>query len=541
MSQAHQNTTAIADYIVVGSGSSGATLADRLSANGKFKVLLLEEGGGDNFLSRMPKGFGKLITDPNRSHFYPTSVAESAKGPQEIWARGRMLGGSSAINGMVWNRGVADDYNALEALGNPGWGWKEMLPCLRALEDHHLGASEYRGAGGPVAITTNPNRNGLADAFIKAGQSIQLRVKDDQNGPDLEGIGYAQWNIDKSGRRISAARSIIDGARNRPNLTVRTNTRVERVIIENGKATGVAGISDGQPVNLYAAREVILCAGALISPKILQLSGIGDGALLQSLGIPTLVHSPNVGRRLREHLTLAISFRLRDWRFSDNREYSGIRLLGNVLNYVTRGKGPMARGAAEAIAFVKAHPAATRADTQIMFNPYSLDTSSHEISFEKEPGMQCYSYMLRPTSEGTALVTSADPAAPLAINPAYLETQIDQETCIAGTRAIRRLLEQDAMKALVVGETGHSSWAQSDEDILKLYKQFGHSGYHAVGTAAMGPDETDVLDNHLRVRGVAGLRVVDCSIFREMPAGNTNAPAMAAAWRLAEIMHEEMR
>ena len=539
MSKAPDGTVPAADFIIVGSGSAGAILADRLTEDGRHSVLLIEEGGGDTWLSQMPKGFGKLLTDPQRSHYYPTSVSDTAHGPQEVWARGRMLGGSSAINGMVWNRGVAEDYDAIAAAGNPGWGWKDMLPCLRALEDHHLGASDYRGAGGPISITTNPNRTPLADAFIAAGEALQLRKKHDQNGPELEGIGYAQWNIDKSGRRISAARRLIDHASRRTNLAIRTDTRVDRVLITDGRATGVACTSKGETVNLYAAREVILCAGALVTPKILQLSGIGDGAVLQAAGVETLVHSPNVGKRMREHLTLAINYRLRDWRHSDNREYGGARLLGNMLNYLIRGKGPMSRGAAEAIAFVRAHPAAPRADTQIMFNPYSLNSSAAGIAFEQEPGMQCYSYMLRPISEGTAHIAAPDPAKPMVIRPAYLEAEIDQATSIAGTRAIRRIMEQDVLKPLVAGETERSCWAHSDEDILQLHRQFGHSGYHAVGTAAMGPDDTDVLDSRLRVRGVEGLRVVDCSIFREIPSGNTNAPTMAAAWRLAQIMQQD--
>lgn len=199
MLQRPEETSPIADYIIVGSGSAGAVLADRLSADGRHSVILIEEGGGDNWLSRMPKGFGKLIADPIRAHFYQTNPRPDAMVNPQVWIRGKMLGGSSAINGMVWNRGVAEDYDGLEALGNPGWGWKDMLRCLRALEDHNMGESEYRGAGGPIAITTNPNQNALWAATIAAGNSLQLRTKDDQNGPDLEGIGYAQWNIDKSG------------------------------------------------------------------------------------------------------------------------------------------------------------------------------------------------------------------------------------------------------------------------------------------------------------------------------------------------------
>lgn len=541
MPQKFGDGSPVADIIIVGSGSSGAVLADRLSADGRHSVLLIEEGGGDNWLSRMPKGFGKLIADPVRAHFYQTSPKPDAHVNTQIWIRGKMLGGSSAINGMVWNRGVAEDYDRLEALGNPGWGWNEILPCLRALEDHHMGESDYRGVGGPIAITTNPNRNSLADAFIAAGNSLQLRTKDDQNGPDLEGIGYAQWNIDTSGRRISSARVLLDKAKGRSNLAIRTGTRVNRVLFENGKAIGVACTSEGQEVFLYAGREIILSAGALISPKILQLSGIGDNALLQSFGIETIHHSPNVGRRLREHNVLALNYRLHDWKFSDNRAYSGARLFGNMLNYMLRGKGPMARGAAEAIAFVKAHPKSTRADTQIMFNPYSMGDTSKGIAFESEPGMQCYSYILRPQSEGHALITSADPAAPLDINPAFFEAEVDRETAVEGTRAIRRIMTQDALKPLVVGETEKTSWAQSDDEILELYKTAGNCGQHAVGTAAMGPEESDVLDSHCRVRGVEGLRVVDCSIFREMPAGNTNAPVMAAAWRASQIILEDTK
>lgn len=541
MLQRPEETSPIADYIIVGSGSAGAVLADRLSADGRHSVILIEEGGGDNWLSQMPKGFGKLIADPIRAHFYQTNPRPDAMVNPQVWIRGKMLGGSSAINGMVWNRGVAEDYDGLEALGNPGWGWKDMLCCLRALEDHNMGESEYRGVGGPIAVTTNPNQNALWAATIAAGNSLQLRTKDDQNGPDLEGIGYAQWNIDKSGRRISSARLLLDKAKGRSNLTIRTGNRINCMLIENGKAVGVVGVTDGQEVSLYARREVILSAGALISPKVPQLSGIGDGALLQSLGIETVHHSPNVGRRLREHNVMVLHYQLRDWKYSDNREYSGARLFGNMLNYMVRGKGPMARGAAEAIAFVKAHPAATRPDTQIMFNPYSMGDTSKGIAFENEPGMQTYSYILRPKSEGHALITSADPNAPLDIDPAFYQADIDRETAVEGTRTIRKIMEQDALKPYVVGETEKTSWAKSDKDILELYKTTGNCGQHTVGTAAMGPDETDVLDSHCRVRGVEGLRVIDCSIFREMPSGNTNAPTMAAAWRLSELMQEKIR
>jgi len=528
------------DYIIVGAGSAGSVLAERLSANPNHHVLLVEEGGAANWLSLMPKGYGKLLFDPGFSHYYPTSPGDGAHAPQEVWARGRMLGGSSAINGMVWTRGVPADYDSIEASGNPGWGWSEMLRVFRAIENHHLGASDYRGAGGPVTISTNPHKARLTDAFIAAAAGTGLNVKQDQNGPDQEGVGYAQWNIDARGRRVSAARAFLDPARKRPNFTIRSGVRVDRVIVENGHAVGIAGVENGAPVEFRTAGEVILSAGGLMSPKLLLLSGIGDAAALSALGIDVKHHSPNVGRRLREHLVLMLSFRLKQWQDSDNREYSGVRLLANVLNYLVAGKGPMARGAAEAIAFVRALPGAGRPDAQLMFNPYSMSPAGG-MKFEDEPGMQVYSFILRPESEGSLQLTSADPQAPLNVNPNYLATERDRATAIAATRAIRRIMAEPALADLVVGETAKTAGAQTDEDILGLYDRFGGAGYHAVGTAGMGPNDDDVVDSRLRVRGVTGLRVADCSVFQQIPSGNTNAPAMALGWRLAELIEEEAR
>lgn len=530
------------DFIVVGAGSAGAVVAERLSDDGRFRVLLLEEGPGDSWISRMPKGYGALIGDPHHAAFFPIRHDAKSRYPAETWVRGKMLGGSSAINGMVWIRAGREDYDRLEELGNRGWNWDEMLPYLRKLEDHQLGANEYRGAGGPVEITTNPYRTRLADAFVAAGSATGLRFKADQNGPELEGVGYAQWNIDRSGRRVSSARAFLKSASGRRNLEVHTHVRVDRLRFDGRRVVGVEGRRHGNPVEYSARREVILCAGALASPRLLQLSGIGDGDVLRAAGVSVVHHSPNVGRNMHEHLTLPINFRLKEWRDSQNRDYGGWRLLRNVARYMATGRGPMAIGAAEAIAFVRANPQSPRADTQIMFNPYSLDNATKgKIGFENAPGMQCYSYLLRPTSKGSVLITGNDPAAPLAIDANYLATEDDRRTAVAGTRALRHIVQQAAFGALVVGEVERTRDRVSDDEILDLYRTDGQSGYHAVGTAAMGPDDSAVVDDRLRVRGVEGLRVMDCSIFPEIPSGNTNAPTMAAAWRASDLIREDHR
>lgn len=523
------------DFVIVGAGSAGSVLAERLSANPRQRVLLIEEGRSDQgWIGRMPTGFGKLMSDPEAAHHYPVEHND-ARWPTGMWVRGKMLGGSSGINGMMWNRGVAEDYHALEARGNPGWGWQTMLRCLRALEDHEMGESDMRGVGGPIAVTRAPQAR-LTDAFIEAGTQYGLAVKDDMNARELAGVGYAQWNIDRRGRRVGTAHSFLKRAKGRPNLAIETGVRVDRVVIENGRAVGVAGMRDGQAVEFRASGEVLLSAGTLVSPRILQLSGIGDAATLNALGIPMVHHSPHVGGRMREHLSLGINYRLRDWRDSDNRAFGGARLLGNVLRYAVGARGPMSYGVAQSMAFLKADPASSRTDTQILMLPWSIDDTKPGISFEPEPGMQCCTYILRPDSEGSVALTSADPAAPQRIKSNHLATEHDRRVTVAGLRAMRAIMDQPALKPLVIGETARSREAQSDDDILDLYRQYGTCSYHAVGTVAMGPNADDAIDPQLRVRGVDALRVIDCSIFPEIPAGNTNAPTMAAALHAVELI-----
>ena len=526
------------DYIIVGAGSAGCVLAERLSANGRHRVAMIEEGPArENWLSRMPKGFGKLLADPSRVHYIPTSFARDGSNQPDVWIRGKMVGGSSAVNGMVWNKGVPADYDRLAQLAGPQWSWSSMLPHLRGIEDHAMGADEVRGVGGEIAVKSHPEPNPLIDALLTAGTQMGLPIKAHHGQVAQEGIGYLQWNIDRKGRRVSAARGFVDRARGRSNLTIISNVRIDRVEITDGRASAVVGVRDGQPVRFEASGEIVLSAGAIGSPRILQQSGIGPADTLMLAGIPVKIDHPGIGRNMREHWLLMQHFRLRDGRYSTNTAFGGARLVLNLLRYALFGRGPMATGSSEAAAFVQAMPDSDRPDTQIMFAPYSLDLA-RGTAFESEPGIQLYSFPLRPRSLGSIEVTAPDPRAPLRIDPNYHSDDYDRRASIAAVRYIRQLTAQPALSPFIQGETALTAQAQSDAEILGAFRRYGQAGYHAVGTVAMGLHDTP-LDGRLRVRGIQGLRVVDCSVFPEMIAGNTNAPTMALAARAADLIQED--
>lgn len=530
------------DYIIVGGGSAGCVLADQLSADPDCNVLLVEEGqGGDGFLVEMPKGFGKTLTDPKTAHYYPTVNAREGGAGPEVWVRGKMLGGSSGVNGMVWNRGVAADYDRLGELAGEQWSWEYMRPIFLSLENHASGASEDRGVGGPIQVKTHPSPSPLMNAWIEAGREMGLPVKSDHSDPRQEGIGPLQWNIDAKGRRVSAARGFLARARNRPNLRVETGVRTDRVIVEGRRAVGIAGTrSDGSAVEYRCRGEVILSAGAIGSPRILQLSGIGAHDDLRNAGIDVLLDSPGIGHNMREHVLVMMNWRLRHMRDTVNNQFGGARLLANVAKHVLGINNVMSYGSSEAAAFVKVLPESERPDSQLMYAPYSLDPAKG-MAMEDEPGMQVFTMTLRPRSEGHVLVTSADPAAMLNIVPNHLAHEYDRRAAVAQFRFVRKLMAQPALQPFVVGETDFTAKAQTDEEILDLFRLYGGAGYHATATVRMGRDNSAPLDGRLKLRGIEGLRVIDCSVFPEMIAGNTNAPTMGMAMRAAQLVREDRR
>ena len=525
-------------YIIVGAGSAGCVLANRLSENAAHRVLLIEAGPEDKSpLIAMPKGFGKLLTDPRHATYTPVTPHAGNGHRQEVWARGKMLGGSSAINGMVYMRGHPHDYDEWEAEGATGWGWKPMARSFKAIEDHALGGDALRGEGGPLKVSPFTDKTELSEAVVSACGRLGLRRKDDINRLDHEGIAYLSYTI-RDNVRQSAARAFLAPVRSRPNLTVVTGAQVTRVLFEGARAVGVeARVGDGGPARRWTtSREVILSAGGLQSPRLLQLSGVGDGAHLQSVGITPVAHNPGVGLNLREHLLYMAQWRLKDWRHSKNREFSGWRLGLNAARYLAFRKGVLGAGSWPVGGFYKSGPDARRPDAQLMMSAFTLDFAAGGMSMETVPGMQLFSYGLRPRSQGHVRITTADPDVPAEVNPNYLDDEEDRRIAVASMRFMRRVAEQPSLAALIAEETRPGRAVQTDEQMLDAFRQGGQSGYHACGTCRMGGDAQSVVDPRLKVRGVQGLRVADASIMPTVPGGNTNAACIMIGEKASDLI-----
>ncbi len=517
------------DYIIVGAGSAGCVLANRLSESGRHSVLVLEAGPDDSGLfTEMPMGLFKTFLDDTRSWKYSVEP-DPVSGNQHAWIRGRMLGGSSSLNGMLYFRGQPEDYDGWEADGCHGWSWSEMRRAFRAIEDHELGDDGERGTGGPLGISIVRNQTPLTAAILKAGGEMGLPIKEDLNRPNQEGIGYSPCTIRK-GRRVSAATAFLRPAMRRPNLTVRTGVMIEKVEFERGRATGVSGIAGKERLRFGARREVILCAGALQSPVILQLSGVGPAEHLHGLGVPIVHDSPQVGENAREHKTIMLMTEVRD--HSLNKQFRGWRTYFNGLRYLATHSGPMT-STYDVNAFIRTSPDRERPDAQLTFWAISPDSTARGYAPDVRPGLAFMGYPLRSDSQGQVRATSLDPAVPPKIVANFLTTEHDRRVIVNLFRYARRLLAQPALAPFMVGEKHPGTQVQTDEEIVASCRLDG-TCMHTVGTCRMGADVASVVDPDLRVRGVSGVRVMDCSVMPTQVSGNTNGPVMAMAWLAAE-------
>ena len=531
------------DFIIVGAGSSGSVIANRLSANPKNKVLLLEAGSIDNHpYITIPKGISRLVKHPKFTWVFPITQNRRPDIPsKEVWIRGKGLGGSSSINGMIYSRGHAQDYEEWNMLGGPGWGWEEMRAVYRRIEEHELGSNENRGGEGPLPISSGKFRYPLAEKMIKAGEEFGLEAREDLNHPSLEGIGYYNHTI-KNGRRMSAAKVFLHPAMKRPNLTVITEIHANKVVFKEKKVFGIDCVKNKKEMRFRCKKEIILSAGALLTPKILQLSGIGQKDLLESLKIEILHESPDVGKKLREHLGFSMPHKLEKIR-GLNHHFRGVGLVKSILQYYFSRKGPMATGPFEIGAFVRSMPGANRPDTQLYLGAFSYARSRSSDNFpvqlshtDSVPGITIYGQLLNLTSEGEVRISSKDPKKAPAISPNWLKTDYDKEAMVEMVRTMRRFVKQPAIADYFGEELVPGNHCQSNSEILDAVTRLSTSGLHATGTCRMGRDSKSVVDNRLRVRGVTGLRVADCSIMPSLISGNTNGPAMAVGWRASDLI-----
>ncbi|MCL6707407.1 GMC family oxidoreductase N-terminal domain-containing protein [Pseudomonas sp. R2.Fl] len=535
------------DYIIVGAGSAGCILASRLSEDGRYTVLLLEAGGkDDSFWFRIPVGYAKSYYNPAVNWMYSTEPEKELDGRRIYVPRGKVQGGSGSINAMIFVRGAATDFDDWAAAGNPGWGADDVLPYFRRLETHAQGASEWHGGDGPIHVTpmrgaTHP----VSDAFLAACGELGLPANDDFNGAAIEGAGIYDINT-RRGQRSHSSAEYLRPALTRPNLAIERKAYAQRLLhaADGSRVEGVEVLQEGSLRTFRARREVILAAGAVGSPKLLQLSGIGDGAALSTHGIGVRRHLPAVGRNLQDHL--CASFYYRANRPTLNGTFAS--LFGQArlgLQYVLTRKGPFAMSVNQAGGFFRGSPVEKRPNIQLYFNPLSYRIPNDPkagLKPEPYPGFLIAFNSCRPTSRGEIVIASGDPSAAPLIRPNFLSTDHDVNEALQGSRLVRRIASAPALAAVTEEEVSPSPAADSDGKLLDYFRANSGSIYHLCGTCAMGPDVgSAVVDARLRVHGVEGLRVVDASIFPNVTAGNINAPTMMVAEKGAAMILEDAR
>jgi choline dehydrogenase-like flavoprotein len=520
------------DYIIVGSGSAGSVLANRLSARPEIKVLLLEAGGSDNSLYvRMPAGIANL-SGPRFNWGYETAPQAAMKGRRMYWPRGRLIGGSSSVNAMVYMRGQAADYDHWRQLGNAGWSYDDVLPYFKKAERNERLRDRFHGTDGPLNVAERPYTNPLSHVFVEAAQQVGLPLNPDFNGAVQLGCGLFQVT-QKNGRRWSAASAYLHPAAARENLTVVTKAQATRVLIENGRAVGVEYARRRRRHVARAAQEVVLAAGAINSPQLLLVSGIGPAGELRAHGIAVVHDLPGVGKNLQDHLNVNVVRRARRGSTLDGKN-RGLAPIGVALEYLLYGTGPGTTNVAEAGAFAISELGAASPDIQYHFIPAQV--VNHARTPMDGDGVTLHACCLRPQSRGEIRLASADPLQPPVMDPNYLAADYDLKILIAGLRQGREILATAAFAPWLEEERIPGKAAQSNAELESFIRATAETEYHPVGTCKMGSDPMAVVDDELRLRGIERLRVIDASIMPSIVSGNTNAPVIMIAEKGADMM-----
>jgi choline dehydrogenase len=527
------------DYVIVGAGSAGCVLANRLSADGTNSVLLLEAGPKDtNLWIHVPLGYGKLFKEKTVNWMYQTEPEPGLDGRSVFQPRGKVLGGSSSINGLLYVRGQHEDYDRWRQRGNTGWGYDDVLPYFRKAENQQRGADKYHGAGGPLPVSDWRHADPLSEAFVVAAAQTGIPTNPDFNGASQEGAGFFQTTTQR-GRRASTAWSYLRPARSRSNLQVETSALAQRILFEGRRARAVEYRQSGALRTARARREILVSSGAYNSPQLLQLSGVGPAQLLKQHGIDVVLDAPGVGNDLQDHLQVRLVTRCsQPVTLNDVLNHPVRRVMAGA-RYAAFRKGPLTIAAGTSGAFFKTNPRLATPDIQIHFLPFSTDRMGEKLhSFSAFSASVC---QLRPESRGSLRIKSADPTVPPEIRINYLATETDRAAFIDGIKILRRILAAPALKSYAVDEIHPGPKVTSDEDILAFCRKTGSTVYHPTSTCRMGNDPLAVVDQRLRLRGMDGLRVVDASVMPDLMSGNTNAPTIMIAEKASDMILEDAR
>jgi len=537
--EALQSATVEFDYVIVGAGSAGCVLANRLSADGKHSVLLLEAGPKDrNIWIHVPLGYGRLFKSTTLNWMYQTEPEPELGGRTVFQPRGKVLGGSSSINGLLYVRGQHEDYDRWRQRGNEGWGYEDVLPYFKKAEHQQRGADDFHGVGGPLPVSDLSHADPLSAAFIAAAAETGIPKNSDFNGATQEGAGYFQTTT-RFGRRASTAVAYLRPAKGRKNLHVETSALAQRIVFNGKRAEAVQYRKKGSLRTARARKEILVCSGAYNSPQLLQLSGVGPAELLRKHGIDIVLDAPGVGHDLQDHMQVRVVMRCTQRMTLNDIINSPARKILAGLRYAAFRTGPLSIAAGTSGAFFKTNPRLATPDIQIHFLPFSTDKMGEKLHLFS--GFTASVCQLRPESRGSLRIRSADPAAPPEIRINYLSTEVDRTTNVEGLKMLRKILHAPALRPYVVDEVDPGIKVSTDAELLNYCRERGSTIYHPTSTCRMGSDPLAVVDQRLRVRGLEGLRVVDASIMPDLVSGNTNAAIIMIAEKAADMVLRDAR